>query len=107
MRIFAILVVLTTQHLVVAAQTRVVILGVDHSAQLVSRAYRPAVVEAFIARVKPDAICIERDPEDFATGDFYEFTYEVSEICVPSAAVSACGASIVFIRYRIRSNACR
>ncbi|MBL8656686.1 MAG: hypothetical protein JNJ92_04910 [Altererythrobacter sp.] len=64
-------------------QTRVIVLGVDHSAQLVSRAYRAAVMEAFFDRVKPDAICVERDPENFATGDFYEFTYEVSDIAVP------------------------
>jgi hypothetical protein len=40
MRIFAILAILATQHPAATAQTRVVILGVDHSAQLVSRAYR-------------------------------------------------------------------
>ena len=66
-------------------KTRVIVLGVDHSAQLVSRAYRPAVMEVFFDRAKPDAICIERDPENFAINDYYEFTYEVSEIAVPYA----------------------
>ena len=37
-----------------------VVLGVDHSAQLVSRQYQPAVFTAFFNRVKPAAICIER-----------------------------------------------
>src|ERR1044072_382541 len=68
-----------------APRTRVIVLGVDHSAQLVSRAYRRAVLEAFIARVRPDALCVERDPQDFAQNDFYEFTYEVAEIAVPYA----------------------
>jgi hypothetical protein len=66
-----------------AERTRVVILGVDHSAQLVSRRYRPAVVEAFMDRVKPDAVCVERDPDQFAQGDLYEFTYEAAEIALP------------------------
>lgn len=65
------------------AKTRVVVLGVDHSTQLVSKRYRPAVVEGFFDRVKPDAICVERDPENLAIGDLYEFTYEVSDIALP------------------------
>lgn len=57
--------------------TTVVVLGVDHAAQLVSPRDRPALLDAFLDRAKPDAICIERTPEAFARGDFYEFTYEV------------------------------
>jgi len=69
-----------------SASSKVIVLGVEHSAQLVSKSYRPAVLEAYFSRVKPDAICIERDPVSFAAGDHYEFTYEISEIAVPYAA---------------------
>ncbi|HEX3766566.1 MAG TPA: hypothetical protein VHW23_48060 [Kofleriaceae bacterium] len=69
-----------------ARPTRIVILGVAHSgAQLVAPAQQPAAFRAFIDRVKPDAICIERAPEEFARGDFYEFTYEQQDIVVPFA----------------------
>ncbi|SDZ04301.1 hypothetical protein SAMN04487939_11340 [Lysobacter sp. yr284] len=65
--------------------TTVVVLGVDHAAQLVSPRDRPALLDAFLDRAKPDAICIERTPEAFARGDFYEFTYEVQDLAVPFA----------------------
>jgi hypothetical protein len=68
-----------------ATKTRVVLLGVEHSGQLVSRAARAAVLEAYIARVAPDAICIERDPARVAMNDYYEFTYEVTGVTVPYA----------------------
>src|SRR5687768_3197498 len=63
----------------------VVILGVSHSAMLVSESASPAVLRAFIGRVKPDAICIERPPEQFARNSHYEFTYEIQQIAVPYA----------------------
>jgi hypothetical protein len=66
-----------------ATLTRVVVLGVEHSAQLVSSQYQPAVFTAFFNRVKPAAICIERDPDDYALDSFYEFTYEQQDIAVP------------------------
>lgn len=65
--------------------TTVVILGVDHSAQLVSEPQRPAMFRALFDRVAPDAIAVERDPRAFARGDFYDFTYEVQELAVPWA----------------------
>lgn len=70
----------------IGAKTRVVILGVDHSAQLVSPANSPGLLTAFIDRVRPDAICIERPPEQTARRDFYEFTYEVQGVVLPYAA---------------------
>jgi hypothetical protein len=65
--------------------TEVVILGVSHSGMLVAESYRPAVFRAFFERVDPDAICVERSPEEFARGDHYEFTYEIQHIAVPFA----------------------
>jgi hypothetical protein len=70
---------------IAAAPTRVIILGVDHSAQLVARADQPAMLDAFLDRAKPDAICVERAPENFARNDFYEFTYETQGVVVPYA----------------------
>ncbi|MEZ4457314.1 MAG: hypothetical protein R2882_12325 [Gemmatimonadales bacterium] len=66
--------------------TRVVVLGVDHSAQLVSSANRPGLLAAFLDRVRPDAVCVERPPDRAARGDWYEFTYEVQGIVVPWAS---------------------
>lgn len=68
-----------------AAPTRVIVLGVDHSTQLVARGEQPAALEAFLDRAKPDAICVERAPEAFARNDFYEFTYEVQGVVLPYA----------------------
>ncbi|MBB4654169.1 hypothetical protein GGR73_000668 [Xanthomonas sp. F14] len=65
--------------------TRVVVLGVDHAAQLIAPNDSPAILTAFLRRVKPDAICIERSPEAFARNDYYEFTYEVQDVIVPFA----------------------
>lgn len=65
--------------------TEVIILGVDHTAQLVNRRQRPAALRAFFTSVSPAAICIERSPERFARGDHYEFTYEIQEVIVPWA----------------------
>lgn len=65
--------------------TEVVILGVSHSGMLVAESYRPAVLRAYFERVDPDAICVERPPEEFARGDHYEFTYEIQHLAVPFA----------------------
>lgn len=65
--------------------TRVIVLGVDHAAQLISPKDSPAVLAAFLERAKPDAICIERSPEAYARNDYYEFTYEVQDVVVPFA----------------------
>lgn len=66
-------------------KTKVIILGVAHSPQLVAESYQPAVLRAYIDRVKPDAVCIERSPQEFARNDFYEFTYEQQYLVVPYA----------------------
>lgn len=66
-------------------KTKIVILGVGHSPQLVAESYQPAVFRAFFDRVKPDAICIERSPQEFARNDYYEFTYEQQYLTVPYA----------------------
>ena len=69
-----------------APKTRVVVLGVTHSNQLVAESYQPAVFRAFFARVAPAAVCVERGPEAFARGSHHEFTYEIQSIAVPWAA---------------------
>lgn len=75
----------TAQPAIKAAGTTIVVLGVDHSAQLVAESCQPAVYRAFFDRVAPNAICIERPPEQFACNDHYEFTYEVQHLAVPYA----------------------
>lgn len=65
--------------------TTLVVLGVDHSAQLAGRAYHPGYLRAFFDRVRPAALCVERSPEEFARGDHYEFTYELQHVAVPYA----------------------
>ena len=57
---------------------RVLTIGV-----LVGRAYHPGWFRAFFDLVHPSAICIERSPDEFARGDFYEFTYEAQDIAIP------------------------
>lgn len=86
---FAILLCMPLQALaatdVANRTTRVVVLGVDHAAQLISPNDSPAMLTAFLERAKPTAICIERSPESFARNSFYEFTYEVQDVVVPFA----------------------
>jgi hypothetical protein len=67
--------------------TRVVILGTDHSPQLVAETYQPAIFRAFFRRVQPDAICIEHPPEEYARGDFRygQYAYEKHHIALPWA----------------------
>ena len=65
--------------------TRIMILGVTHSGQLVDEAQSPGTLRAFFEKVRPDALAVERDPQSFARNDFYEFTYEVQSIAVPWA----------------------
>lgn len=67
------------------APARVIVLGVTHSGQLVAERQQPAALRAFMNRVKPDAIAIERSPEELARNDFYEFTYEQQYLAVPYA----------------------
>lgn len=74
-----------TSKQVESPKTKLIILGVGHSTQLVAESYQPAVMRAFINRVKPDAICIERSPQEFSRNDFYEFTFEQQYLTVPFA----------------------
>lgn len=64
---------------------KVVILGVGYSTQLINYNHQPAALRAFINKVKPSAICIERSPEEYSKNDFYEFTYEQQYTVVPYA----------------------
>jgi hypothetical protein len=68
-----------------AAATRVVILPVNHSQQLVARSDQPGFLTALIETLKPDAICIETFPRAYARNDFYDFVYEQTGIIVPYA----------------------
>ena len=65
--------------------TRVVVLGVDHAVQLVAERDRAGMLAAFVDRVAPDAVCVERAPEPFTRGDHYEFTYEIQDVLLPHA----------------------
>ena len=66
--------------------TTLVILGVDHSLQLVDRRYHPGYLRRFLERLQPAAICIEQPPEEFARNVFYfEATYEQQYVAVPFA----------------------
>ncbi|GAA0459988.1 hypothetical protein GCM10008935_14110 [Alkalibacillus silvisoli] len=65
--------------------TKVIILGVGHSNQLVSESCQPAVYRAFFDQIKPNVIGIERSPLEFERDDFYEFTYEQQNIVIPYA----------------------
>ncbi|NYF33691.1 MULTISPECIES: hypothetical protein [Sphingopyxis] len=67
-------------------RTRLAILGVDHSAQLVAEKDQPGMLAAWLDLVKPAAVCIERPPEQASRQDFYEFTYEIQGIILPWAA---------------------
>jgi hypothetical protein len=63
----------------------IVVLGVEHSSQLINSNHQPAALRAFIDKVNPSAICIERSPEEYLRNDFYEFTYEQQEVIIPFA----------------------
>ncbi len=67
--------------------TRLVILGTEHSPQLVAESYQPAVFRAFFARVQPQVVCIEQPPDAFVRGDFRygEHAYERQHIALPWA----------------------
>lgn len=85
----ALILITVTFSSAVAAEpekARVVILGVDHAAQLVAEKDQPAMLAAWLDRVRPAAVCIERPPEQASRQDYYEFTYEVQGIILPWAA---------------------
>lgn len=67
--------------------TRLVILGAEHSAQLVAKSYQPAVFRAYLRRVNPDIICLEHPVEDYARNDFRygQYAYEKHFIALPWA----------------------
>ncbi len=70
-------------------KTRVTILGVDHTAQLVAEKDQPGMLAAWLDLAKPAALCIERPPEQASRQDFYEFTYEIQGIILPWATKNA------------------
>jgi hypothetical protein len=70
-------------------RTKVVVLGVNHSVQLVSHKCQPTVFRAFFDPVAPDAMCVERPPQELLRRDFDERTYEVQYIAVPYARQKA------------------
>lgn len=84
----ALLLAVALPRLAVAQEpkTRVAILGVDHGAQLVAEKDQPGMLAAWLDMVKPDALCIERPPEQASRQDYYEFTYEVQGIILPWVA---------------------
>ncbi len=69
--------------------TRVIVLGTDHSPQLAVRAYKPAVLRAYLLRLRPDAICVESTPEAFARGTIPDFMDEARFIAAPFASAHA------------------
>lgn len=79
------LTILLLSNFVFGQKPKVVILGVEHSSQLINYNHQPAVLRAFIKKVNPSAICIERSPEEYLRNDFYEFTYEQQEVIIPFA----------------------
>jgi hypothetical protein len=66
-------------------ETEIIVLGVGHSIQLASKECQAAVYRAFLDRIKPDVICLERAPLEYNRSDFYEFTYEQELIIIPYA----------------------
>lgn len=64
---------------------KVIVLGVGHSNQLVTRECQPAVYRAFFDHISPAVIGIERAPMEYNRSDFYEFTYEQQNIILPYA----------------------
>lgn len=65
------------------------ILGVEHAGPLFAESYRPAVLRAWLERVDPDGIAIERHPDAYAANDFYGFTVEIPDIVIPWAEANA------------------
>ena len=70
-------------------KTKLIILGVNHSYQLVSKECQPAAYKAYFDRVKPSAIGLERAPNEFSVSNFYDFTYEQQDIIIPYAKKNA------------------
>ncbi|MCE1163874.1 MAG: hypothetical protein LWX07_00570 [Bacteroidetes bacterium] len=66
-------------------KTNVVILGCEHSSQLINPKMSPAVFRAFFNRVKPDAVCLETKSEYIAAAKFFSFSYESWGIAYPWA----------------------
>ncbi|MFB9079345.1 hypothetical protein ACFFWB_18400 [Flavobacterium procerum] len=83
--IFAILSTGLITVFVNAQKAKVVVLGVGHSTQFVNFNQQPSAIRAFIDRVNPRAVCVERSPEEFSKNDFYEFTFEQQYVIVPYA----------------------
>ncbi|WP_417882511.1 hypothetical protein [Xanthomarina gelatinilytica] len=82
---YLVLTILLLSNFVFGQKPKVVVLGIEHSSQLINYNHQPAVLRAFINRVNPSAICIERSPEEYLRNDFYEFTFEQQEVVIPLA----------------------
>ncbi len=67
------------------SRTRVVVLGVAHSIQLVSRRSEPATILALFERIKPAAVCLELTPSRYSAMAWHEFTYEQQQLLIPYA----------------------
>ncbi|WP_428229527.1 hypothetical protein [Flavobacterium sp.] len=76
---------MSTKSTIFAQKPKVIILGVEHSSQLINYNHQPSALRTFINKVNPAAICIERSPEEFSRNDFYEFTYEQQYVIIPFA----------------------
>jgi len=66
-------------------KSKIVVLGVTHSMQLVNPKQQPAILRTFFDRVDPKALCIESTPEQYLQSNFYEFTYEQQFCLIPYA----------------------
>lgn len=83
--LFLSLLLISTNLFAQTGKPAITILGVTHTGQLMSAAQQPAALRSFVERVNPNALLIERSPEEYARGDFYEFTYEQQFVLVPFA----------------------
>lgn len=66
-------------------KTNIVILGCEHSSQLINPKMSPAVFRAFFNRVRPDAVCLETTAEYITEAKFFHFSYESWGIAYPWA----------------------
>ncbi len=66
-------------------KTNIVILGCEHSSQLINPKMSPAVFRAVFNRVRPDAVCLETTAENIAEAKFFPSSYESWGIAYPWA----------------------
>ncbi|MDD5361685.1 MAG: carbohydrate binding domain-containing protein [Ignavibacteria bacterium] len=66
-------------------KTNIVVLGCEHSSELINPKMFPAVFRAFFNRLKPDAVCLETKSEWLADKKFFPASYESWGITYPWA----------------------